>query len=120
MRKYVYCPYKNISNIKILKKLNSLGICIWYLDKGGLSYVKDKNNNIKKIYLSLNTMLSKDENQIIIDYFKNYWDISFYQVKCKNKYNLRCGTNEAKKMIKIIKPYLKNVNSMNYKFNIIP
>ena len=82
MRMYMYTPYKNIANIKQLNKFNELGLCIWYLDDGGISQVKGKNGKIKSNTLMLNTMLSKEENQIIIDWFLNKWGIKFRQ--CKN------------------------------------
>ena len=47
----------------------------------------------------LNTGLNKEENQIIIDYFKDVWNISFSQVKNHNCYRLRCGKKEGEKLI---------------------
>lgn len=120
MRKYMYTPYKNIANRKQLNKFNALGLCIWYLDDGGLSQVKDKNGKIKSNTLMLNTMLSKEENQIIIDYFLEVWGIQFRQCKNHNKYRLECGTKEARKFIDIIYPYAKDIPSMQYKLNVKP
>lgn len=111
-----FYPRKNI-NIDLLKELNPLGLAIWYMDDGGLSQ-KKRNGNIIANDLMLNTGLSKDENQIIIDYFLEYWNIKFSQVKNNNCYRLRCGTKEARKFADIVKPYIKDIKCMHYKINI--
>ena len=118
MRNYLYTPYKDIANLKHLNRIDELGLCIWYFDDGGLAQVKDKNGNIKSNTLMLNTMLTKDENQIIIDWFWNRWGIKFRQNKNHGKYRLECGTKEARKFIELIKPYSKQVPSMAYKLNV--
>lgn len=118
MRIYMYTPYKNIVNIKQLNKFNELGLCIWYLDDGGISQVKGKNGKIKSNTLMLNTMLSKEENQIIIDWFLNKWGIKFRQCKNHNYYRLECGTKEARKFIELIKPYAEQIPSMEYKLKV--
>lgn len=118
MRRYMYTPYKNIANIKQLNKFNELGLCIWYLDDGGISQAKDKNGKIKSNTLMLNTMLSKEENQIIIDWFFNKWNIKFRQCKNHNHYRLECGTKEARKFIELIKPYAEQIPSMGYKLKV--
>lgn len=45
MGKYICFPYKKIASQKQLNKINELGLCIWYLDKGGLIQLKDKQGN---------------------------------------------------------------------------
>ena len=66
----------------------------------------------------LNTGLQKEENQIIIDYFKKVWDIQFTQVKNNSVYRLRCGTKEAKKFADIVKPYVIQNPELVYKIQI--
>lgn len=117
IRRYLYTPKKNIANIKQLNKFNELGICIWYFDDGGLSQVK-KDGKIVSNTLMINTMLEKEENQIIIDYFVKKWNIQFRQTKNHGKYRLECGTSEARKFIELIKPYAKEVECMSYKLNV--
>lgn len=114
-RKVLYPNGKKIiSNRKLLNKLNPLGIAIWYMDDGGLAQCK-KNGKIIGNQLILNTHLSKIENQIIIDYFKEVWNINFTQVKNKNQYRLRCGLKEARKFVDIVKPYVTQIPSMAHK-----
>lgn len=84
------------------------------MDDGGLSQ-KKRNGKVHANDLILNTHLSKEENQVIIDYFKEEWDIHFTQIKNKNRYRLRCGTREARKFISIVEPYIKTLNVCNIK-----
>jgi hypothetical protein len=116
-RKIFYTNKKNIANRKILNRLNPLGLAIWYMDDGGLSQ-KKRNNIVVANDLMLNTYLTKEENQVIIDYFKEIWDISFNQYKSKGKYRLSCGTKEAVKFLKIVYEYVKEIPSMQHKLNI--
>ena len=109
---------KDIANRKLLNKLTPLGLAIWYMDDGGLSQKKDENGNIKANDLMINTHLSREDNQVIIDYFKEVWDINFTQVKNRGHYRLRCGTIEARKFIKIVLPYVSQVPSMAHKVNV--
>lgn len=120
IRKYMYTPKKVIANPKILKRLTPLGLYIWYLDDGGLSQIKDSHGNIRANSLMLNTMLTKEDNQIIIDYFWDTWGIKFWQAKNHGKYRLCCGTKEARKFLGIISKYKDEVNCLKYKFNVKP
>jgi len=99
----------------VLNMLTPHGIAIWYMDDGSL-YPKKRNGKIHAYELVLCTYKSKKENQIIIDYFKNVYDINFTQVKARKYYRLRCGTKEARKFICIVKKYI--IPSMQYKINI--
>ena len=54
-----------------------------------------------------------EENQKIIDWFKDTLNIKFTQCKGKGKYRLRMGTKEAKKFCSLILPYMHD--SMMYK-----
>lgn len=116
-RDILYIPSKQIANRKFLNKLNPLGLAIWYMDDGGLSQ-KKQNGIVHANDLMLNTHLSKKENQVIIDYFNEVWEIKFTQVKNKGLYRLRCGTKEARKFISIVEYYVKQIPSMQYKINI--
>jgi hypothetical protein len=113
----LYKPNKIISNRNILNKLTPLGLAIWYMDDGGLSQLK-RNGKVRANDLMLNTHLSKEDNQVIIDYFLDVWNIRFTQVKNRGKYRLRCGTKEARKFLTIVEQYVKQVPSMSHKTNI--
>lgn len=115
LRRIIYKPKKNYSNRKLLNRLNALGLAIWYMDDGHINIRKTKDK-IHGFYIKIATCLSKQDNQIIIDYFKDVWNISFYQFKeGKETYSLCCGTQEGIKFIEIIKPYVESCPSMLYK-----
>jgi hypothetical protein len=118
LRRVIYKPIKNYANRKILNRLNPLGVAIWYMDDGCIN-IRKTGDKIHGFYIRIATCLYKEQNQIIIDYFKEVWDISFYQFKegrpGKNTYSLSCGTQEGFKFIELIKPYVESCPSMLYK-----
>ena len=118
LRRVVYKPIKNYANRKILNRLTPLGLAIWYMDDGHIN-IRKTDDKIHGFYIKIATCLYKEQNQIIIDYFKEIWNISFYQFKegkpGKNTYSLCCGTQEGIKFIELIKPYVESCPSMIYK-----
>jgi hypothetical protein len=89
------------------------------MDDGCLSPQK-RNNKIHAWQLWLNTYLTKEENQVIIDYFLEKWEVQFNLNKHRNMYRLRCSTKEARKFLDIVRDFvLKNVPCMLYKVQII-
>lgn len=114
IRKWLYKDRKKVLTRNLLNKLTPMGIAIWYMDDGCLSY-KKRNGKIHARELTLNTYLGKEENEIIIKYFKEKWDLRFGLNKSKGKYRLRMGTHEAKRFIELVKPYI--IPSMQYKID---
>lgn len=117
LRRIYYKPKKDIANRRMLNRLNSLGIAIWYMDDGHINiHYKKGTKEIKGFVIKIATCTSKESNQIIIDYFKEVWGINFYQFsEGKNTFSIACGTQEGKKFIEIVKPYISQVPSMWYK-----
>lgn len=117
LRRVVYKPFKKLGNRKLLNRLSAREIAIWYMDDGHINYRKTKNK-VHGFYIKIATCLPKEELQIIIDYFKEVWDIQFYMFhegKKENSYSLCCGTKEGIKFINIVKPYVEQVPSMKHK-----
>lgn len=100
---------------KILDMLTDEGIAYWYMDDGSL-YSKKRNGKIHAYELVLSTYVSKEQNQIIIDYFEETYGIKFGLSKSKGKYRLRMGTKEARKFVRLVEPYI--IESMKYKIMI--
>lgn len=118
LRRVFYKPTKTIGNRKLLNRLDSKGIAIWYMDDGHINIRKDKDGRPMGFYIKIATCLPKNEVQIIIDYFKEMWNINFYMFhegRKKDSYSLCCGTKEGIKFINIIKPYVSQVPSMIHK-----
>lgn len=116
-KKKNYNPDKTACVLNNLNNLTPFSIAVWYMDDGGLSQ-KYRDGKLLANELMLNTGLSKEENQIIIDYFKNVWGIQFSQCKNRSVYRLRCGTKEARKFADIVKPYVIANPELHYKLNI--
>lgn len=115
LRKIFYKPKKVLGNRKLLNRLSAQEIAIWYMDDGCIN-IRKSNNKIHGFYIKIATCLPKEELQIIIDYFKEVWNISFYKIsEGKNTYSLCCGTKEGIKFINIVRSYVLQVPSMIHK-----
>ena len=115
LRRIIYKPKKNYANRKLLNRLDSLGLAIWYMDDGHIN-IRKTGDKIHGFYIKIATCLTKENNQVIIDYFKEVWNISFYQFKeGKDTYSLCCGTQEGIKFIEIVKKHIESCPSMIYK-----
>ncbi|MBO5425059.1 MAG: hypothetical protein J6A25_06065 [Lachnospiraceae bacterium] len=117
LRRVFYKPYKKIGNRKLLNRLSAKEIAIWYMDDGHINYRKT-NNKIHGFYIKIATCLPKDELQVIIDYFKEIWNIEFYMFhegKKQDSFSLCCGTKEGIKFINLVKQYVEQVPSMIHK-----
>lgn len=118
LRRVFYKPFKNIGNRKLLNRLNPLGIAIWYMDDGHINIRKSKSGKIHGFYIKISTCEPKEEVQIIIDYFKEVYNINFYMFHeggKENSYSLCCGTKEGLKFINLVKEYVNQVPSMRKK-----
>ena len=118
LRRIFYKPTKILGNRKLLNRLNAKGIAIWYMDDGHINIRKDKDGRPIGFYIKIATCLPKDELQIIINYFKEVWDINFYMFhegKKEDSFSLCCGTKEGLKFINIVKKYVLQVPSMVHK-----
>lgn len=88
------------------------------MDDGHINIRKSKEGKIHGFYIKIATCLPKSEVQIIIDYFKEVWDVQFYMFhegRKDDSFSLCCGTKEGLKFIDIVKPYVLQVPSMVHK-----
>ena len=118
LRRVVYKEGKKTFTRKLLNRLDAKGLAIWFMDDGHINIRKDKNKRPMGFYIKISTCEPKEEVQIMIDYFKEVWDISFYMFhegRKEDSYSLCCGTKEGLKFIEIIKPYVEQIPSMLYK-----
>ena len=118
LRRIFYKPTRILGNRKLLNRLDAKGIAIWYMDDGHINIRKDKDGRPIGFYIKIATCLPKDELQIIINYFKEVWDINFYMFhegKKEDSFSLCCGTKEGLKFINIVKKYVLQVPSMVHK-----
>lgn len=116
LRRILYTNGKKTISQKILNKLEPIHLAIWWMDDGSCSmeYCKP-NNNIRSSISTLSTCISKEENQVIIDWFKSKYDIQFGQRKMKNNYALVCRLKEGRKLANIVRDFI--IPSMEYKIS---
>ena len=118
LRRVVYKDKKILGNRKLLNRLTPMGVAIWYMDDGHLNIRKSKEGRVHGFYIKISTCEPKNEVQIIIDYFKEVWNINFYMFhegRKEDSFSLCCGTKEGLKFIELVKPYVEQVPSMLYK-----
>lgn len=115
LRRVFYNPKKSLGNRKLLNRLDAQGIAIWFMDDGHINIRKTKDR-IHGFYIRISTCEPKEDVQIIIDYFKEVWNINFYMFKeGRDTFSLCCGTKEGLKFINIVKPFVEQVPSMLHK-----
>ena len=87
-----------------LETLTPLSIAVWYMDDGSLNHSYGKE---KSVMLSTHAY-SKEENLIIIDYFRDVYDIHFklgYDKRC-NKYCIYVSQKEDRhKFLSLVSDY---------------
>lgn len=118
LRRVFYKPKKILGNRKLLNRLDGLGIAIWYMDDGHINIRKSKTGKIHGFYIKISTCLPKNQVQIIIDYFKEVWDVQFYMFhegRKEDSFSICCGTRQGLKFIEIVKSYVMQVPSMIHK-----
>lgn len=119
LRNLLYPNNVKVITREILDKLTLQGIAIWYMDDGSF-YKKDNEDGTKSICFDLRIStdsFTKEENEIIVDYFKEKWGINFYIYQCHKErehgWIIRANKAAAIKFINLIKPYI--IPSMRYK-----
>lgn len=116
LRKIMYKPVKNYS--KLINRIDEKGLAIWYMDDGHLNNRKYSDGTYHGYYIRISTCLPKEQCDIIIKTIKEKFDVQFYtfhEGKRKDSFSLCCGTKEARKFIKLVKPYVEQIPSMLYK-----
>ena len=87
---------KKVISKEALEQLTLEGIAWWYMDDGSMS-IKKIDGRPRSAEITLNTYLTAEENQVIIDFFQNQFGITWKLNKSKGKYRLRMGKKEAMK-----------------------
>lgn len=107
---------KKIVTKNILQQLTPIGIAIWFMDDGCLSYKKNKDGSICSREITLHIQGFDDESQENIkNFFKERYNIDSKLHKDRNHKRLWMNTTNAKKFLEIVEQYVKLVPCMNYK-----
>lgn len=117
LRRSIYTP-KKIFTRNLLNWLDEQGLAIWYMDDGfiNINESEQRNGSIQR-NIRISTCVDESTCNMIIEYFKDRWNIEFRPFVEKSKlFSIATKTNEdSDKFIKIIEPYIKQVPSLLYK-----
>jgi hypothetical protein len=116
LRRVLYGKDRNMKIItpKMLERIGTQGIMIWYMDDGNLH-----DRGVGRGYqLRIYTFQSQEDNQKLIDYFKEKYSVGFYQCKRGSKFILECGSLNTKTFLSIFDG-LEKPDVMKYKFDIV-
>ena len=119
LRRYVYKPKKTITR-NLLNWLTSREIAIWYMDDGSINVNTSKQRSSIKHTTLIATCVDKDTANMICNYFKETWNVSFRvfpeQGKKTLTYSIATTSEEdCRKFNNLIYPYIKEVPSLLYK-----
>ena len=116
LRRTVYTPKKTITR-NLLNWLNPLGIAIWYMDDGCINVNTSKQRSSIQHTIKIATCVDENTVNIIINYFKEVWDIKFRPFKeGTNTYSIASSCEEdCYNFIKLIKQYILEVPTLKYK-----
>jgi recombination protein RecA len=114
VRTWLYKNNQKTLTIKVLRRLTDEAIAIWYMDDGCLCS-KKKNGKYHAFELSISTCCPTiEEAQTICDFFYERYEVKMTIKKMKGRFSVRCGTQNARKLISILEPYC--MSGMEYKF----
>lgn len=100
---------------RVLNCLTPEAIAIWFMDDGGLKPSYNRLGQISSCQTTLSTYCSAEQADIIIDYFREVWNIEWKRRlhKKSNSYYLILSTTEGKKFERLVSPHI--IPSMSYK-----
>lgn len=117
LRRSVYIPKKTLTR-NLLNWLDEQGLAIWLMDDGFININEsEQRHGSTQRNIRISTCVDEETCSMIIQYFKEKWDIEFRPFLEKSKlYSIATRTNEdSDKFISIIKPYVEQVPSLLYK-----
>ena len=116
LRRTVYTPKKHITR-RLLNWLTPIGLAIWYMDDGCINVNTSKQRSSIQHTIKIATCVDLDTAQVVVDYFKEVWDVQFRPFKeGKGTYSIASSTeSDCAAFIQIIRPYIEQVPSLLYK-----
>lgn len=116
LRKIMYKPVKSYA--KLINRLDTRGLAIWYMDDGHINYRRYADGTYRGFYIKISTCLPKIQCDEIINAIYNRFGVKFYtyhEGRKEDSFSLCCGTNEGRKFIKLVEPFVEQIPSMSYK-----
>lgn len=118
IRELLYPNGKKEFSNSVLAYLQPISIALWWMDDGCLSRRKLKDGSPGSYMLRLFTYTSKEETELIKQFFLEKYNVNWNVVKADSsntQYMLRCGVNEGRKFLNIIRDIVLKIPCMAYK-----
>lgn len=114
VRGWLYKETGKVLTLSVLRSLSDEAVAIWYMDDGSF-YQKKRNGKVHAAELVISTCCSKEEAELVIQFFQERYQISMQLKPMKGRYSVRCGTKNARILVSVLKQYC--LPSMEYKFS---
>ena len=100
---YKLCYPNNIKTVSEawLNKIDILGLAIWIMDDGTL----DNSSKTKNLRICTDSF-TESEQDLIVEWFNNKWDIAVQKYKYKDTFRIRVSGNALIKLVNLIAPYV--------------
>ena len=121
LRRFLYKGGKKEISPKVIRRLNTLGLAILYLDDGSLNIQKSKDKKrINGIHVRLHLSIPKHQVNPILRVFKEKFDIEFKAYRENSHQELyllyATKTSESLKFLDLVRDHVKNdIGCMQYK-----
>lgn len=114
LRRTIYTPKKTLSR-KLLNWLTPLGLAIWYMDDGHINVNTSSQRSSIQHTIKIATCVDESTANMILQYFKEVWDITFRLFKeGKGTFSVASSSEaDCENFIKLVKPYI--IPSLLYK-----
>lgn len=118
IKKWTYPKGKKTFTRQNLDFLTTEGIAIWYMDDGSCRRNVNKDGYVSSVSTTIATMCTKEEVDIIIDWFKEKHSIEFkprFDKRCREDqaWFIECNTTNSRLFAHLVQPYI--IDSMLYK-----
>ena len=115
MHRVMYPYGSKVYTEKLLSYLTDYSLAIWYMDDGNGLVCKNKVGNPCGCMTRLSTYCSKEEAELLRDWFNQKYRIvpKFDTDKRNDKFSLRFTTQMSRDFVSIVSPYI--FQSMKYK-----
>lgn len=108
MHRVLYATGQKIYTGQVLDYITDHGLALWYMDDGSGVVCRNNKGSICGCMTRIATYCSKDEAELIKDWFKSKYnlDCKFDIDKRNNKYSIRFNTQDSRKFVDIVYPYI--------------
>lgn len=111
VRRWLYPEGRKTITEKVLDMLTPEAVAIWYMDDGHARRNVNKDGFVKSVSTNIATMCSEAEAELVIDWFRQRYDIVFRK-RCKptcsegHQFFVETNSEGSKKFASLVMPYI--------------